>query len=116
MTAASCSGRSPVRLRALVMREADRALAPFDALVAPGRPATAPPLGQEFRDPHRPARDPMGAIGNVAGLPAIAVPNGFSERGLPTSLQFMGRAWEEDTILAAARAGQSITDHHLKRP
>ena len=58
----------------------------------------------------------MGAIGNVAGLPAIAVPNGFSERGLPTSLQFMGRAWEENTILAAARAWQSITDHHLKRP
>jgi len=105
-----------LRLRALVMRETDRALAPFDALVAPGRPATAPPLGQEFRDPHRPARDPMGAVGNVAGLPAIAVPNGFSERGLPTSLQFMGRAWEENTILAAARAWQSITDHHLKRP
>ena len=105
-----------LRLRALVMREADRALAPFDALVAPGRPATAPPLDQEFRDLHRPARDPMGAIGNVAGLPAIAVPNGFSERGLPTSLQFMGRAWEENTILAAARAWQSITDHHSRRP
>jgi len=105
-----------LRLRALVMREADRALAPFDALVAPGRPATAPALDQEFRDLHRPARDPMGAIGNVAGLPAIAVPNGFSERGLPTSLQFMGRAWEENTILAAARAWQSITDHHSRRP
>jgi aspartyl-tRNA(Asn)/glutamyl-tRNA(Gln) amidotransferase subunit A len=105
-----------LRLRAVIMREADRALAPLDALVAPGRPATAPPLDREFRDLHRPARDPMGAIGNVAGLPAIAVPNGFNERGLPTSLQFMGRAWEENRILAAARAWQRLTDWHQRRP
>jgi aspartyl-tRNA(Asn)/glutamyl-tRNA(Gln) amidotransferase subunit A len=58
----------------------------------------------------------MGAIGNAAGLPAIAVPNGFTETGLPTSLQFMGRGWEENTILAAARAWQSVTDWHTRRP
>jgi aspartyl-tRNA(Asn)/glutamyl-tRNA(Gln) amidotransferase subunit A len=57
----------------------------------------------------------MGAIGNAAGLPAIAVPNGYTEGGLPTSLQFMGRAWEENTVLAAARAWQGITDWHLRR-
>ncbi|PYM21605.1 MAG: amidase [Candidatus Rokuibacteriota bacterium] len=105
-----------LRLRAHVMREADRVLSRLDALVAPGRPATAPPLGREFRDLHRPSRDPMGAIGNAAGLPAIAVPNGFSESGLPTSLQFMGRAWEDNTVLAAARAWQAITDFHLRHP
>jgi len=98
------------------MREADRVLSRLDALVAPGRPATAPPLAQEFRDLHRPSRDPMGAIGNAAGLPAIAVPNGFSESGLPTSLQFMGRAWEDNTVLAAARAWQAVTDFHLRHP
>jgi aspartyl-tRNA(Asn)/glutamyl-tRNA(Gln) amidotransferase subunit A len=82
----------------------------------PGRPATAPPLEGEFRSLHRPALDPMGAIGNMAGLPAVAVPNGFSESGLPTSLQFMGRAWADDTVLAAARAWQSITDWHHRHP
>jgi len=105
-----------LRLRGVVMREADRVLARFDALVGPGRPATAPPLAAEFRSPHRPALDPMGAIGNMAGLPAVAVPNGFSESGLPTSLQFMGRAWADDTVLAAARAWQGITDWHLRHP
>jgi aspartyl-tRNA(Asn)/glutamyl-tRNA(Gln) amidotransferase subunit A len=105
-----------LRLRAHIMREADRVLSTLDALVAPGRPATAPPLDREFRDLHRPSRDPMGAIGNVAGLPAIAVPNGFSEAGLPTSLQFMGRAWEDNTVLAAARAWQAITDFHTRHP
>ena len=58
----------------------------------------------------------MGAVGNGAGLPGVAVPNGFGERGLPTSLQFMGRAWEENTILAAARAYQSATDWHRRHP
>jgi len=62
------------------------------------------------------ARDVMGAVGNGAGLPAVAVPNGFGPRGLPTSLQFMGRAWEESTVLAAARAYQSRTDWHERHP
>ena len=104
-----------LRLRGLVVREADRVLARFDALVAPGRPATPPPLDREFGGLHRPPRDPMGAIGNLAGLPAVGVPNGFTSDGLPISLQFMGRAWEENTVLAAARAWQGITDWHLRR-
>jgi aspartyl-tRNA(Asn)/glutamyl-tRNA(Gln) amidotransferase subunit A len=58
----------------------------------------------------------MGAIGNVAGLPAVIVPNGVGDRGLPTSLQFLGRAYEENTILAAARAFQALTDWHQRHP
>jgi aspartyl-tRNA(Asn)/glutamyl-tRNA(Gln) amidotransferase subunit A len=106
-----------LRLRALVVREADRVLAPLDALVAPGRPGIASPLDREFRSAARGnVPDVMGAIGNAAGLPAIAVPNGLSDTGLPTSLQFMGRAWEENTVLAAARAWQGLTDFHRRHP
>jgi aspartyl-tRNA(Asn)/glutamyl-tRNA(Gln) amidotransferase subunit A len=105
------------RVRALVVREADRVLSRLDALLAPGRPGVASPLDREFRSAARGnVADVMGAIGNGAGLPAIAVPNGFDEAGLPTSLQFMGRAWEENTVLAAARAWQSVTDFHLEHP
>ncbi len=106
-----------LRLRAHVVREADRVLAGLDALVAPGRPAVASPLDREFRSAARGnLPDVMGAIGNAAGLPAIAVPNGLTEDGLPTSLQFMGRAWEENTVVAAARAWQAMTDYHLHHP
>jgi aspartyl-tRNA(Asn)/glutamyl-tRNA(Gln) amidotransferase subunit A len=105
------------RLRTLVVREADRVLSTVDTLVAPGRPAVASPLDREFRSAARGnVPDVMGAIGNVAGLPAIAVPNGTSPAGLPTSLQFMGRAWEENTVLAAARAWQTVTDFHRQHP
>ena len=58
----------------------------------------------------------MGAVGNCAGLPSIGVPNGFTEIGLPTGIQFMGRAYAENTIIAIARAYQSKTDWHLKHP
>ena len=106
-----------VRLRAVMAKEIDRALQRYDALVAPGRINEAPVLGQEVRSAIRAtAKDVMGAIGNGAGLPAVCVPNGFGVRGLPTSLQFMGRAWEENTILAAARAYQSLTDWHTRHP
>jgi aspartyl-tRNA(Asn)/glutamyl-tRNA(Gln) amidotransferase subunit A len=106
-----------LRLRTVVVREADRVLSELDALVAPGRSAPAPPIDREFPSAARGnVSDVMGAIGNAAGLPAIAVPNGFTEAGLPTSLQFMGRVWEDDTVLAAARAWQRVTDWHRRRP
>jgi aspartyl-tRNA(Asn)/glutamyl-tRNA(Gln) amidotransferase subunit A len=106
-----------LRLRGVMARAVDALLARLDALVAPGRAAVAPAIDAEFRSPIRgSSRDLMGAVGNGAGLPAVAVPNGVDERGLPTSLQFMGRAWEENTILAAARAYQARTDWHRRRP
>ena len=106
-----------LRLRGVMAREADRACAAFDALVGPGRSAVAPRLDQRFRSLLRAgSTDVMGAVGNGAGLPAVCVPNGVGDRDLPTSLQFMGRAWEENSILAAARAYQSLTDWHMKHP
>jgi aspartyl-tRNA(Asn)/glutamyl-tRNA(Gln) amidotransferase subunit A len=106
-----------LRLRGVMMREADRVLAPLDALVAPGRATVAAMLGTEVRGAIRgTVRDVMGAVGNGAGLPGLTVPNGFGARGLPTSLQFMGRAWEENTVLAAACAYQSATDWHTQHP
>ena len=106
-----------MRVRGLIAREADRVLARYDALVAPGRLNEAPVLGQDFRSAiTATARDVMGAVGNGAGLPAVCVPNGMGARGLPTSLQFMSRAWEENAALAAARAYQAMTDWHTRHP
>ena len=106
-----------LRLRGVVAREIDGVLSRLDALIAPSRGTVGPSIDEEFRSPLRPGvPDVMGAIGNVAGLPAISVPNGFDERRRPTGLQFMGRAWEENTVLAAARAYQMLTDWHRQHP
>ena len=106
-----------LRLRAVVARQVDAILARHDALVAPGRFTVAGRLDEPFRSAFGgTVLDPTGAIGNAAGLPAVAVPNGFGERGLPTSLQFVGRAFGENAILAAARAYQARTDWHRRHP
>ena len=106
-----------MRVRRAMVREADRLLADLDALVAPGRAVLAPPLDRPFRSAFGGGLpDPMGAVGNGAGLPAVIVPSGFGPDGLPTSLQFMGRAWEENAVLAAARAYQARTGWHRRHP
>ena len=106
-----------LRLRGVIARTMDKVLSQYDALMAPTRSTVAPPLDQELGGAFRgKGRDVMGGAGNVAGLPAISVPSGFSERGLPTGIQFMGRAYEENTLLAVARAYQSLTDWHHRHP
>ena len=108
------------RIRNLLARDLDRLLAPYDALVTPSRPGVAPPLDEPFsRDRKQRAgrpRCPISAAGNLAGLPAISVPCGFTEGGLPTGIQFVGRAYEEQAILAVAAAYQSLTTWHHHHP
>jgi len=106
-----------LRLRGVVAREIDDVLSRFDAIVGPSRGTAGPRLGAEFRSAIRGSfPDVLGAVGNAAGLPAIGVPCGFTAEGLPVGLQFMGRAWEENRVLAAARAWQARTDWHQRRP
>ena len=105
------------RLRGIMAREMDTILSRFDAIVGPSRATPATPIDQEFRSAIRgSAKDILGAVGNGAGLPGISVPSGFTDSGLPTGIQFLGRAYEENTILAVARAYQRLTDWHKRHP
>jgi Asp-tRNA(Asn)/Glu-tRNA(Gln) amidotransferase A subunit family amidase len=53
---------------------------------------------------------------NLTGHPCVVLPNGFDEKGSPTSITFMGRLFEEGKVLAVAKAYQDATDFHLKHP
>ncbi len=53
---------------------------------------------------------------NLTGHPAVVVPNGFADDGLPTSISFCGHLYDESTVLAVAAAYQNHTDHHLSHP
>jgi aspartyl-tRNA(Asn)/glutamyl-tRNA(Gln) amidotransferase subunit A len=106
-----------LRLRATMVKTADKAMSPYDAVVAPARRSPASPVDEEFRrTTPGTVRDIMGAVGNGAGLPSVSVPNGFTGDGLPTGIQFMGKVYDENTILAVARAYQSMTDWHDRHP
>jgi aspartyl-tRNA(Asn)/glutamyl-tRNA(Gln) amidotransferase subunit A len=116
-------------LRARVpMRAAlDALLSEYDAVVTPTRGGVAPLIGYDFDknptpspspSPAKDAPGPPATIpgGNLAGLPAVCVPNGFGQHGLPTSLSFLGRAFSEKTLVALAHAYQRSTDWHTRRP
>ncbi len=106
-----------LRIRRLGGKALDDLLASFDAVVAPTQPHVATPIDAHFSTWFGRDRGPsLGAAGNLCGLPAITVPNGFGERGLPTGLEFMGRAYAEDRILAVAVAYQARTDWHRRHP
>ena len=104
------------RLRAKISREMDALCSRFDALVAPTVNWPSPPADRKFDRRSFSGGVEIGAAGNVAGLPAVTVPNGLDRLNLPTAIQFVGRAFEENQILAIAGAYQTRTDWHRKLP
>ena len=106
-----------LRLRRAIAEAADRLLARYDALLSPTRPTVAPPADRPWvKKPGERAADPLGAFGSCIGLPAISVPMGFSDEGLPMGLQILGRAYDENVVLAVASAYQGLTDWHARHP
>jgi aspartyl-tRNA(Asn)/glutamyl-tRNA(Gln) amidotransferase subunit A len=106
-----------MRLRRRAAREVDAALAGYDAVIAPATRVVASPLSNDFRGYFDAFKGPsLGGVGNICGLPSISVPNGFGERGLPTGLEFMGRAFSDWTVLALGSAYQARTDWHRQAP
>ncbi|HXG00292.1 MAG TPA: amidase, partial [Bacteroidota bacterium] len=53
---------------------------------------------------------------NLTGHPCVVVPNGFNDEGTPTSITFIGKLFDEGTLLACARAYQNAHDFHLRHP
>jgi Asp-tRNA(Asn)/Glu-tRNA(Gln) amidotransferase A subunit family amidase len=53
---------------------------------------------------------------NLTGQPCVVLPNGFTDKGTPTSITFMGRLFGEGTLLAVANAYQDATDFDEKHP
>jgi aspartyl-tRNA(Asn)/glutamyl-tRNA(Gln) amidotransferase subunit A len=118
-----------MRARVTMRKALDALLARYDALAVPTRTAVAPPIGHDFDrlppgpfapSPAPPADAPRPPAtipaGNLAGLPAVCVPNGFGVLGLPTSLQLLGGAFSESTLAALAHRYQQATDWHRRRP
>jgi aspartyl-tRNA(Asn)/glutamyl-tRNA(Gln) amidotransferase subunit A len=103
-----------MRLRGEVQRALARFFLRFDLVLAPNLPF-APPRVEENFDALFASPDPLGAAGNLAGLPAAALPMGFSG-GLPVSMQIVGPPLEETRVLSVAALFQSRTEHHLARP
>ena len=94
----------------------------MDLLAGPTEPITAPPiLATEVAI----GESTVGTVGaltqytrpyNISGTPAVSIPCGFSESGMPIGLQLAGRPFDEATVLRAAHAYERATDWRRRRP
>ncbi len=110
------------RLRTRLYEELRGVLAAVDLLALPTTPIPAPAVGELTVRVGEATQGVLEALVvfttpfNLTGLPALALPCGFTRTGLPVSLQLVGRPFDEATLLAAGHAYQRETDWHTRRP
>ncbi|HYL82592.1 MAG TPA: amidase [Candidatus Angelobacter sp.] len=104
-----------LRIREIAQKKMDELFETFDVLVAPPQPVPATPLDLNL-ETGLSFPDPLGALGNICGLPALSVPCGFTDKNLPIGLQFMARAGDDLAVIQAARTFQLHTDWHKRHP
>ncbi|MFW6358206.1 MAG: Asp-tRNA(Asn)/Glu-tRNA(Gln) amidotransferase subunit GatA [Chroococcales cyanobacterium] len=105
------------KVRTLIKNDFDSAFEKVDVLVTPTSPTTAFKTGEKSSDPLSMYKmDLMTIPVNLAGLPAISLPCGFDQQGLPIGMQLIGKVLREDQLLQVAYAYEQATQWHLKQP
>lgn len=100
-----------LRARTLIKRDFDEALRDSDLLVTPTMPFPAFEIGERIADPLQLYLADVNTVPvNLAGVPSISVPCGYSD-GLPIGLQFIGRYFDEPTLMRAAYTFEQNTDY-----
>jgi aspartyl-tRNA(Asn)/glutamyl-tRNA(Gln) amidotransferase subunit A len=103
------------RMRAVLQEKMADYFSRYDVIVTPNFMSVAPSIHEDLNKA-LPYADPVGAIGNSCGLPAIALPCGFGKGHMPVGFQIMGSAFEEPTLLELGEAYQARTRFHQERP
>ncbi len=104
------------QVRTLIREDFDRAFEQCDLLVGPVSPTVAFGLGEKSDDPIAMYLSDVCTIPvNLAGLPGMSLPCGFSGSGLPIGLQIVGKPLGEETMLRAAYAYEQSTEWHARR-
>jgi aspartyl-tRNA(Asn)/glutamyl-tRNA(Gln) amidotransferase subunit A len=104
------------RVRTLIRQDFQRAFETCDTLITPVAPTTAFRIGEKITNPLDMYLSDVHVVAvNLAGIPALTVPCGFSN-GLPIGMQIMGPHLSEGTLLRIGHLYQSETDWHRKHP
>ncbi len=104
------------KVRTLIKGDFDETFGQVDVIVAPTSPTVAFGIGERTDDPYQMyLADVFTIPANMAGIPGISIPCGFSN-GLPVGLQFLGKAFDERTALSVAHAYEQATDWHTREP
>ncbi|MBM79270.1 MAG: Asp-tRNA(Asn)/Glu-tRNA(Gln) amidotransferase GatCAB subunit A [Planctomycetaceae bacterium] len=105
-----------LKVRRLIRNDFDAAFEDVDVIASPIAPSTAFKLGALTDDPLAMYLSDIYTISaNLAGIPGISIPAGFSEAGLPIGLQLLAAPFQEEQLLRAARMFERETDWHKRR-
>jgi len=104
------------KVRTLIRREFDAVFEKVDALVTPTSPTISFKIGEKTDNPLQMYLSDICTLPiNIAGIPAISIPAGFSE-GLPVGMQIIGKPFSEETLFNISYAYQQVTDWHKQKP
>ena len=105
------------QVRTLVKKEFENAFQNIDLMVTPVSPTPAFKLGEKASDPMQMYLSDIHTVPiNPAGVPAISIPAGFTNSGLPVGMQIIGPQLGEEKIFQAADAFEKATEFHQQRP
>jgi aspartyl-tRNA(Asn)/glutamyl-tRNA(Gln) amidotransferase subunit A len=103
--------------RRLIRQDYDAVFKQCDVLAGPTTPTAAFRLGEKLSDPVSMYLGDLYTVGaNLAGIPALGIPCGFTSSGLPIGIQLQGPAFAEERLLRIAYMFQTATDWHQRRP
>jgi len=104
------------KVRTLIKNDFDEVFKKYDVIIGPTTPTPAFKIGENIDDPLTMyANDVLTIPVNLAGVPGISIPCGFSN-GLPLGLQIIGKYFDESTIYKTAYAFEQATDYHKQKP
>ncbi len=104
------------QVRTLIMQDFNKAFETCDAILSPVAPTPAFRIGENADDPLTMyLSDIFTLSANLAGIPGLSVPCGFSKNGLPIGLQILGKHFNEETLLKIAYNFEQATDFHKKK-
>jgi len=104
------------KVRTLVQRDFQKAFERVDVIVAPTTPTAAFKTGEKEDPLSMYLNDVFTIPVNLAGLPGVSVPAGFTKAGLPVGLQVIGKAFDEAAVLRTAKAYEGATEWRKRKP
>ncbi|MBP7217278.1 MAG: Asp-tRNA(Asn)/Glu-tRNA(Gln) amidotransferase subunit GatA [Candidatus Omnitrophica bacterium] len=105
------------KVRTLIKQDFEQAFTELDCIIAPTAPTPAFAIKEKTDNPLQMYLSDIYTISmNLAGVPAISVPCGFTRQGLPVGMQIVAKAFAEETLLRVAYTYEQNTPWHTKRP
>ncbi len=106
-----------LKVRTLIKNDFEEAFKKVDVILGPTAPEPAFKIGEKSSDPLSMYLSDIYTIpANLAGVPAMSLPAGFSESGLPIGMQLTAKPFDEETLFRAGSAFQMVTDFHKRKP